>query len=353
MSEMPAPSVRAIARVVLVTAAIAAGLYLLYRLRSVLLLILMGTFLALALAPAVNWIERRRVPRWVSILLVYLSIAGAIFGIGLLIVPPVVRGVEDLSKNIPGYVNDLRKNKTFREYDNKYHITRNLTKQADQLPSKLGEAAGTLRDVTVGVFSSIVDLVSILVIAYFLMMDGHRLLEFGFDQLSPHREARMRAIAKDVSEAISGYVFGNFVISVAAGLVTYITLTILDIPFAAPLAVLFGFFDLIPLVGATIGAIIVGVVVAFVDFPGAVIVWAAVTIVYQQIENNMIQPYVYGRTVQIHPLGVIIAVLVGAALLGVLGALIAIPVAAAIQSVVRDWWRFRHGEEPAPLPAEA
>jgi predicted PurR-regulated permease PerM len=352
MSEMPVPSVRVIARIVLVTAAVLAGLYLVYTLRSVLILVLIGAFLALALAPAVNWLDRRQVPRPLAILLVYFGIGAGIFGIGLLIVPPLVNGVEDLSRDLPGYVDDLRKNKTFREYDNKYDITDNLVKQADQLPSKLGEAAGTLRDVTVGVFSRLVDLFSILVIAFFLLMDGRRILEFGYRQLDIRREARARAIAHDVSEAISGYVFGNFVISVAAGLVTYITLTILDIPFAVPLAVLFGFFDLIPLVGATLGGILVGIVVAFVDFPTAVVVWAAVMILYQQIENNLIQPYVYGRTVQIHPLVVIIAVLIGAALLGVLGALIAIPTAAAIQSVVRDWWRFRHGEEPEPVPAD-
>lgn len=349
---MPVPSVRGIARVVLVTAAILAALYLLYSLRNVLLIVLIGGFLALALAPAVNWLDRRRVPRWLAILIVYFSIGAGIFGIGLLVVPPLVNGVEDLSRDLPGYVDDLRKNKTFREYDDKYGITDNLVKQADQLPSKLGEAAGTLRDVTVGVFSRIIDLFSILVIAFFLLMDGHRMLEFGFRQLDIQREARARAIAHDVSEAIGGYVFGNFVISVAAGLVTYITLTILDMPFAVPLAVLFGFFDLIPLVGATLGGILVGIVVAFVDFPTAVIVWAAVMILYQQLENNLIQPYVYGRTVQIHPLVVIVAVLIGAAMLGVLGALIAIPTAAALQSVVRDWWRFRHGEEPQPVAAE-
>ncbi len=349
---MPVPSVRAIARVVLVTAAVIAGLYLLYSLRSVLLLVLIALFLALAIAPAVNWLHSRRVPRWLAILTVYFGIGVGIFGIGLLLVPPLVTGVENLSNDLPGYVTDLRSNKTFREYDDKYDITDNLVKQADQLPSKLGEAAGTLRDVTVGVFSRLIDLFSILVITFFLLLDGHRILEFGFRQLDREREARARAIAHDVSEAIGGYVFGNFVISIAAGLVTYITLTALGIPFAVPLAVLFGFFDLIPLVGATLGAILVGIVVAFVDFPTAVIVWAIVTIVYQQVENNVIQPYVYGRTVQIHPLVVIIAVLIGASLLGVLGVLIAIPTAAAAQSVVRDWWRFRHGEEPAPVPVE-
>ena len=347
------PSARAIARVVLVTAAVLAGLYLLWQLRNVIGLVVIAIFFALAIAPAVNWLDRRRIPRPLAILLVYLSIAAAIFGIGLLIVPPLVNGINDLSDNLPNYVDDLRENKTFRDYDDKYHITNKLTQQAEDLPTKLGDAAGTLRDVTVGVFSKFVQLFSILVITFLLLMDGPRILDFIYRQLPAGRRTRLQSIAGDVSDAIAGYVFGNFVISVLAGFVTYLTLMILDVPFAVPLAVLFAFFDLIPLIGATLGGILVGLVVAFAgDFPIDLIVWVAVLIIYQQIENNIIQPVVYGRTVQIHPLVVIIAVLIGSALIGILGVLVAIPAAAAIQSVVRDWWRFRHGEASAP-PAAA
>ena len=346
-------SVATVVRVVWVAAAVGAGLYLLYLVRGVIGLLLVATFLAVAIAPAVNYLNRRRVPRWLAILLVYLSIFAAIFGIGLLIVPPLVTGVEDLSTNLPGYVDDLRHNETFRKYDDKYDITKNLTKQAKDLPSKLGDAAGTLRDVTVGVFSSFIQLFSILVIAFFLVRDGDRLLDFAFRQLSPGAERRVRGIATDISDAIVGYVFGNFAISVLAGLVTYVTLLIIGVPFALPLAILFGFFDLVPLVGATLGGILVGIVVAFNNFPVGVIVWAAVLILYQQVENNMIQPFVYGRAVQLHPLIVILAILVGGSLLGVLGALMAIPAAAAVQAVVRDAWRIRQESRAAPAAGQA
>lgn len=345
-------SARAVAKVVLIVAAVVAGLYLAYLIREVIGLFLIAIFFAVAITPAVNWLNRRRVPRWVAILLVYISIGASIFGIGLLIVPPLVNGVTDLSDNLPGYVNDLRNNDTFREYDNRYHITEKLKQQAQQLPTKLGDAAGTLRDVTVGVFNRFVQLFSILVITFFLVKDGHRLLGFLYRQVPPERSRRLQKIAGDISDAIAGYVFGNFVISVLAGLVTYVTLRILGVPFATPLAILFGFFDLIPLVGATLGGILVGIVVAFVDFPVGLVIWAAVLIVYQQIENNLVQPLVYGKAVELHPLIVIVAILIGAALLGVLGALMAIPAAAAVQAVVRDYWRFRHGEEPLP-PDEA
>ena len=343
---------RAVAKIVLIVAGVIGGLYFFYLIREVVGLFLIAAFFAVAITPAVNWLGERRVPRWVAILLVYLSIAASIFGIGLLIVPPLVNGVTDISNDLPGYVDDLRHNETFRDYDNHYHITDKLTEQAQQLPSKLGDAAGTLRDVTVGVFNRFVQLFSILVITFFLVKDGHRLLNFLYRQLPPERSRRLRRIASDISDAIAGYVFGNFVISVLAGLVTYVTLRILGVPFALPLAILFGFFDLIPLVGATLGGILVGIVVAFVNFPVGLIVWVAVLILYQQVENNLIQPLVYGRAVELHPLIVIVAILIGAALFGVLGALVAIPAAAAVQAVVRDYWRFRHGEEPPAPPDE-
>jgi predicted PurR-regulated permease PerM len=348
-------SARAVAKVVLVAAGVIAALYFSYLIRTVIGLVLIAAFFAVAIAPAVNFLNQRKVPRWVAILLVYLAIAGGIFGIGLLIIPPLVTGVETLSSNLDNYAQDLRNNPTFRDYDNRYHITRKLKQQAKQLPSKLGEAAGTLRDVTVGVFSRFVQLFSILVITFFLVKDGSRLLEFFYKQVPEVRAQRFRKIAGDISDAISGYVFGNFVISILAGLVTYVTLRILGVPFALPLAILFGFFDLIPLVGATLGGILVGIVVAFAaDFPIGLIVWVAVLILYQQVENNLIQPYVYGKAVQLHPLIVIVAILIGAALLGILGALLAIPTAAAVQAVVRDYWRFRHPEQaPPPEPPAA
>ena len=356
-------SARAVAKVVLVAIGVVAALYFSYLVRSVIGLVLIAIFFAVAIAPAVNWLERRKVPRWAGILLVYVAIAGGIVGIGLLIVPPLVTGVETLSTNLDDYAEDLRNNPTFRDYDDRYGITDKLQEQANQLPSKLGDAAGTLRDVTVGVFTRLVQLFSILVITFLLVKDGGRLLEFFYRQLPDVRARRFRKIAGDISDAISGYVFGNFVISILAGLVTYVTLRILGVPFALPLAILFGFFDLIPLIGATLGGIIVGLVVAFAaDFPIGVIVWVAVLIVYQQVENNLVQPYVYGKAVQLHPLIVIVAILIGAALLGVLGALIAIPTAAAVQAVVRDYWHYRHpeqypppdaGDSPAEAPAEA
>jgi predicted PurR-regulated permease PerM len=151
----------------------------------------------------------------------------------------------------------------------------------------------------------------------------------------------MERISEDVYRAVGGYVAGNVLISVIAGVGAYIVMTILDIPFAVPLAVLVGLFDLIPLVGSTIAGVIVGIVAAIVGFPGKLIVWVIYLVVYQQVENNVIQPVVYKKTVAIHPLIVIVAVLIGGSLLGILGALLAIPIAATVQIVVKEYWQYR------------
>src|SRR3954452_8631321 len=127
---------------------------------------------------------------------------------------------------------------------------------------------------------------------------------------------------------------------------------IVGIPFAVPLAVLVAFFDLIPLVGSLIAGLVVAVVAAIAGFPGKLIAWVIFLVVYQQVENNVIQPVVYRRTVAIHPLIVIVAVLIGGSLLGVLGALLSIPVAATVQIVVKEWWEYRRGRV-VPVAADA
>jgi predicted PurR-regulated permease PerM len=335
---------RQIARVFLTLAALALLLYLLYKVRSVLELVLVAGFLAIALGPPVEFLVRLRIRRGIAILLVYLGIVAAIFGVGLLIIPPVVDQVNGLSKDIPGYVQDLRKSKTFRKYDDKYDISKKLNEQAAKLPSKLGEAAGTLQDITVGVFGALVKLVTVLTMTFFLLLDGGKILHFFLRMRGPAEEERLRVLFDGIYRSVAGYVAGNLLISIIAGGVTYVTLRILGVPFAAPLAVLMGFLDLIPLVGATVGGVVVGAVTAFTDFPTATIVWVIVLVVYQQIENNLLQPIVYRRTVQVAPLLTIVAVLIGATLLGVLGVLVAIPIAGAIQIIVRDVWARR---EPA------
>lgn len=352
------PPTTSIARVFFTLVGLALAVYVVYLVRDVVALLAISVFTALALGPAVNFFDRR-LPRPGAILVVYLFVLLGIVGVGLLVVPPIASEVKGLSRDVPGYFKDLRRNDQFRTYDNRYGITKKLEAEAVKLPSRLGDAAGALKDVTVGVFAGATKLLIVLTVVFLLLLDGPRFVAFGLRLGGPAREARYRSVAVDIYRAVSGYVAGNLVISLIAGTVTYVTLTILGVPFAVPLAVLMAFLDLIPLIGATIGGIVIGLITLFNDFPTSTIVWVIVLIVYQQVENNLLQPFVYKRTVAVPALGVIVAVLIGSSLLGVLGALLAIPVAAAVEIVLREWWHRRgeglQGEPPAgrvPQPAK-
>ncbi|MFL5842586.1 MAG: AI-2E family transporter [Thermoleophilaceae bacterium] len=333
---------RDVVRILLVTIAVLATLYFLYLIRTVLGLLFIALFVAIALAPAVEFFARRGVPRSLAILLTYIALLASIFGIGLAVVPPIVNGVNDFVGNVPGYVDDLRHSKSFRKYDDKYNITPKLKEQAEKLPTHISDAVSGLRTVTVGVFGALVQLITILVMAFFILLDGRRFFGFLVRELGPQRAERIERIGEDVYAAVVGYVAGNILISVIAGVGAYVMMRILGIPFAVPLAVLVGLFDLLPLVGSTIAGVVVGIVAAIVGFPGKLIAWVIYLIVYQQVENNVLQPVVYKRTVQIHPLLVIVAVLIGGSLLGVLGALLAIPIAATVQILTKEWWDWRH-----------
>lgn len=341
---------RTVVKVVLAAAATVGALYLLWRVRHIAGLVMIAVFVAIAIAPLVELLDRRFIPRVAAILLSYLAVFATIFGLGMLVVPPIVSEVEQFVTDVPGYVQDIRQSETLREYDEKYGVVDRLEEQAEKLPTAAEEAGAALRDVTVGVFTAIFELVIVLVIAIFLLLEGRRVLEFGFRQLPAEREQRARAIAHDVYKAVGGYVVGVVSLALLGGATTYAVLSILGIPFAVPLAVLMGFFVLIPLVGATIAGIVIAVVAALHDFPTAPIAWVAFLILYQQLESHLLAPFIYNRTVKLHPLLVIVGVLLGAALLGIVGALLAIPIAATIQILVKDWWHFRGGGTLADRP---
>jgi predicted PurR-regulated permease PerM len=346
-------SARSVAKVILVAVAIGAAIYFLYLIRSVLWLLLVAVFIAAALGPGVDFLQRRaRLRRGLAILAMYLVMLGAVFVIGLAVVPPIVDQTDSFIRAVPGYVEDLTENDTFQRYDREYGITEELRQQAAQLPATVGDAAGALRDVTVGVFSTLIQLITVLVIAFFLLLDGKRIVDWGVSELGPMTGRRVRAIADDVYHSVGGYVAGALMIAVIAGVTTWFVLTLLDIPFAVPLALLMALFDLVPLVGATIAGLVITTVCAIENFPTAPIVFFVYLLVYQQVENNLIQPQVYRRTVKLHPLIVLPGILIGAELLGVLGVLLAIPVAGAIQIVVKDWWMYRK-QPPDAEPAIA
>jgi predicted PurR-regulated permease PerM len=349
-------SAKAIARIVLIIVCVLFSLYLIYRLRQPLTWIFIAVFLAVALSRPVNYLSRF-MRRGFAIATVFLAMLATVVLLGLLMIPPIVSELNDLADNAPAYAADVRewveKNETLRKLEEDYNITQKLEEEAGKLPQRVGGAAGTLSDIGFGIVNSLFALVTILVLTAFLLGSGGKWVDDLIALQPPERGRRMRKLADDMSGAVSGYVSGALLISFIDGLAAFIVLTILGVPFAAPLAVTMGFLSLIPLVGATIGAVIAGIVTVFADFPIDTIIWAIYAIVYQQFENTVIQPQVQRRTVKVHPFVVLVAVLFGAKLLGVLGALVAIPIAASIQILVRDWWQFsrqqrREGEQQAP-----
>jgi predicted PurR-regulated permease PerM len=342
---------RVVAQVILTAIAILAALYFLYLVRNVLGLLLIAVFLAVALGRPVGFLTHRGVPRAAAILLVYLAIFLAVFGVGLVMVPPVVEGADELVSSVPGYVAELRESETIRAYDDRYGITERLEGQLASLPQRLVGALSALQGVTVGVFSTLFQLVTILVMSFILLLDGSFFTDFFFRQLGPARERRARMVAQNVYVAVGGYVAGAFAVALMAGLSTFVALSVIGVPYAIPLAVLMAFFDLIPLIGATIAGLLIAVVAAFDNFPTSLIAWAIFLVVYQQVENNLVQPFVQRRAVALHPLLVIVAVLMGATLLGVLGALLAIPAAASIQILLKEYWHFREAP-PEAGPAD-
>jgi predicted PurR-regulated permease PerM len=339
--RLAAPSPRAVVRIVAIVVACAVLLYLAWRLRDVLRLVVISVFLALALLPVVDAIDARvRVPRAAIILSLYAALAAGVIVVGVVVVPSMVKEVQQLSRDAPRYEQDLRRNETFRRYDDRYHIVANVEADARALPSQLRKATGPLQDVTVKAFGAIGQFVTVLSVAFLLMLNGRRYVGMGL-RLTGSREPRYRKLVIDVNQAVGRYMLGNIAISVLATLATWLVLTILGVPYALSLGIVVGFFDLIPLVGATIGAIVVALATLTVDFPTATIVWVAFVIVYQRFENYLVQPLVYGRALNVNPLVTILGVLAGASLLGILGALLAIPVAAAVQIILRDWWANR------------
>lgn len=339
------PSTRTILRVVLIIVISGIALYLIYRLRTPITWIVVGAFIAVTLSAPVGILQKRLKRRGLAIATVYLGLILVPVVFAAVLVPPLVTETNKLIDELPTYARDVRdavqENKTLRRIENDYDITGTLQKEAEKLPSKLGDATGVLSDIGFGIVNSLFALLTILILSAFMIGSGGKWADALIASRPPPEHEMLHRASHDISAAVIGYVAGALGQAIVAGVSSFVVLTILGVPYAPALALIIALLDIVPLVGATLGAVVVGIVTLFNDFPTATIVWAIFSLVYQQTENNVIQPMVYKRTVDVHPLVVIISILVGAALLGVLGALVAIPVAGALQIVVRYLWRRR------------
>ena len=335
---------RVVLRVVLIVVTVILTVALVYLLRQPLTWLVIAGFVALALSAPVGVLSRR-MPRGLAIAVVYLLMILAPIGIGAALVPTIIGEAEELVDNLPQYARDLqefvRDNDRLRDLEEDYDLTGRLEEEAQQLPRRFGDAASVLGDIGSGLVSSIFAFVTILILSVFMLGGGPRWREAFLSQQDPARAEAFRRAMDRIAQAVAAYVAGVLIQATIAGVLSWIVLSILDVPFAGALALLIALFDLIPLVGATIGAIVVGIITLFVDFPTATIVWVVWSIVYQQLENNLIQPQIQNRAVEIQPFVVLVSVLFASTLFGVLGAVLAIPVAASISVVIREYRGYR------------
>jgi predicted PurR-regulated permease PerM len=335
---------RIVLRTVVIVIAVVLTLYLIYLLRQPITWLIIAGFIALALSAPVSMLADR-IPRGLAIALVYLVLILVPIGVIAALVPTLIGETEQLVDNLPGYVDDLQAfvddNAQLRELEADYDLTGRLEEEVSRLPARFGDAASVLGDIGAGLVSSIFAFVTILILSVFMLGGGPRWRRSFLAQQDPGRaEAFSRAMDR-IAKAVSAYVAGVLVQATIAGVTSWIVLSILGVPFAGALAFVIALFDLIPLVGATIGAVLVGVITLFVDFPVATIVWTVYSIVYQQVENTVIQPQIQNRAVEIQPFVVLVSVLFASTLFGVLGALLAIPAAASISVVIREYRGYR------------
>jgi predicted PurR-regulated permease PerM len=325
--------------------AIAVGLLLeiVWIARHVLVWILIAVFLTLALNPAVEWFQRKGLKRrgWAAAATLLLTL-GAIAALGALFVPTLVHEVNGFAHALPGYVDDITHRRGRLGFlESKYHVTQRVRDAVESGgTSKVLGLTGTAIAITKGIITAIVATVTIIFMTFFMLLEGPVWMERLYSLLPARSRDHWRGIGHQIYRTVGGYVTGNLLISVIAGITSTLVLLALGVPYAVALGLLVAILDLIPLAGATIAAIIVAAV-GFIHSLLAGIILIAFFIVYQQIENHVLQPVVYSRTVQLSPLAILISVLVGAELAGVLGALAAIPVAGTIQVILVGWLEQR------------
>jgi predicted PurR-regulated permease PerM len=331
---------RAVFRAVLIVIAVALTLYLLYLLRKPLGWMVIAGFIAIAVSGPINLLSRH-MRRGFAIAIVYLIVILTPFAMLAVLVPPIVEQGQNLADRAPQYAQDVQdyvnKNERLQDLNDKYDLTTKLQEQANKLPEKLGSAAGTLADLGASLVSGIFAAITILFLSIFMTGAAPRWRKSFLRMHPPHRAELLDRMFDRVAEAVGNYVAGALLQALIAGVTSYIVLLILGVPYPLALALVIFALDLVPLIGATIGAFVVGLVTVFQDFPTVTIIWVIWSIAYQQIENNVIQPRIQAKQTSVEPFFVLASVLFGSALFGVIGALLAIPAAASAQIALREY----------------
>lgn len=303
-----------------------------------------AAFFAVVLSPPIDFLERRcRVRRGIATLLVFFVGFGALSAMIYSFVTPIVKQSQEFTDNFPRYVEDAKAGRgPLGGLVKRFDLDQRLEDRQEDLKDALNELGSNSLSILRGVGDAVAATLTIIVLTILMLLSGPKMLQGGLGALSPPNRDRIRLVAADAAKAVTGYVAGNLLISVIAGTASFTFLFVAGIPFRGVLALWVAFADLIPLVGATLGAI-PAVGVAFLHSTGAGIATVVFFILYQQFENHVLQVTIMSRTVRLNPLVVLGSVLIGVELSGLLGALLAIPAAGVVKVVVRDLYDSRRG----------
>ncbi len=315
-------------------AAVAAGLVgLVFVARDVLVLMGLSLFLAIGLEPAVSWLARRRLPRWSAVLVVLLVLIGALGGFLAIAIPQIVAQATALVTQVPAYLDDLQdRSTTLGALNAQYHVQDMVN---DALAGGGATLAGGLLGAGEVVLGALSSTVVVLILTIYFLVDLPRIRR-GMYRLAPHsRRPRTILIGDEIFAKVGAYVLGNVVISVIAGTLALVWLLIFGVPFPLLLAVLVALLDVIPVVGTTVAGVVVTLVALSVSLPVAAAT-AGFFVVYRFVEDYLLVPSIIGRVVDVPGLLTVVAVLLGGVLLGVIGAVVAIPVAAAILLIANE-----------------
>jgi predicted PurR-regulated permease PerM len=295
-------------------------------------------FFAVVLTPPVDFLQHRtHLRRGLATLVVVVVGLGVLAGMVFILVRPLVTQASTFSKDLPQYIEDARNGKgPVGDLVKRYDLEQKVKDNQDKIEQTVSDFGKSSLDIVRKIFSTIIAIITVMVLTILILIEGPQLSQSVL-RLIPDdvRRDRVQRVGVDATRAVSGYVFGNLLISVIAGAAAWLMLAILGVPYAEVLGLFVGLADLIPLVGATLGAVpCIGF--AFLHSVPAGIITLIFFIVYQQFENHVLQVSIMARTVKLNPLAVLVSVLIGVELYGFLGALLAIPVAGVIQVVARD-----------------
>ncbi len=314
----------------------------------------------MALSPAVDYLQSKGIRRrGVAVAIVFVTAILAIVALSATFIPTLINEVNDFVAAVPDYIDDLTRGRGRLGFLQREFQIVDRVREAIETSGVAGVLglSTTALSVTKSIVNAVIAVVTIAFLTLFMLLEGPTWVERLYSLLPEPSQPRWRKVGDEIYRTVGGYVTGNLLISVVAGITSTIVLLVLGVPFAVALGLLVAILDLIPLAGATIAAVVVSTV-GFLDSITAGVVLVIFFILYQQLENHVLQPMVYSRTVQLSPLVILVAVLMGAKLAGVVGALGAIPIAGSVQVLIVDWLEHRRsriveGVTVAPSTVEA